>query len=264
MCAIPSVYAHPEGIGLSGCFLSGGRIMKTLLQTAADNILFLLVCFGIFAGIVLLAWLSEQYLLKMERRSLSSARSISFIAMFSAIAALLMYIEFPLPFAPPFYQIDLSEIPVLVCTFYLGPVSGVICEFLKILLKLVLKGTSTAFVGDFANFVVGCTLVLPASMIYHHKKTLNSAIAGLITGTLIMTTFGSLFNAIYLIPKFAQLYGMPLEAIIGMGTKVNSAIQDLPTLVLFAVVPFNILKGTIISPITLLLYKRVKRLLKLQ
>jgi len=238
--------------------------MKKLLQAAADNTVFLLICLGIFAGIVLLAWLTEKYLLKMKRRSLSSAKNISFIAMFSAVAAILMYIEFPLPFAPPFYQIDLSELPVLICTFYLGPVSGVVCEFVKILLKLVLKGTTTAFVGDFANFFVGCTFVLPASIVYHHKKTLKSAVIGLVVGTLVMTVFGSLFNAVYLLPKFAQLYGMPLEAIIGMGTEVNGAINSVSTLVLFAVVPFNIIKGIVVSVLTLLLYKRVKRLFKIQ
>ena len=76
-----------------------------------------------------------------------------------------------------------------------------------------------------------------------------------------MTVFGSLFNAVYLLPKFAQLFGMPLDAIIGMGTAVNSAINSVSTLVLFAVVPFNLLKGLIVSIITYLLYKRVEKIL---
>ena len=138
-----------------------------------------------------------------------------------------------------------------------------ICEFLKILLKLVLKGTSTAFVGDFANFIVGCTLVLPASILYHVKKTKRNAIWGLVLGSIIMTAFGSLFNAVYLLPKFAQLYGMPLEAIVGMGTAVNSSITSVSTLVLFAVVPFNLLKGLLVSVLTILLYKRVEKLLRI-
>lgn len=236
--------------------------MKELLSTAKENGLFLLSCLGIFLGLTVLAWLAESLLIR-NRKRLSSARKVSFIAMFGAIAAVLMYIEISLPFAPPFYQIDFSEIPVLICTFYLGPVSGVICEFVKVFLKLLLKGTSTAFVGDFANFVVGCALILPASVIYHIKKTKATAITGMVTGTLVMTVFGSLFNAVYLLPKFAQLYGMPLEAIVGMGTQVNAAITDVSTLVLFAVVPFNLLKGVLVSVITLLLYKRVERILKM-
>lgn len=264
MCATVSVYAHPEGIAFRVFYIMEVILMKELLQSAKENGLFLLVCLGIFLALVLLAWITETYLLKIKRRALSSARSISFIAMFSAIAAALMYIEFPLFFAPPFYQIDFSEIPVLICTFYLGPVAGVVCEFMKILLKLFLKGTSTAFVGDFANFVVGCSLVLPAGIVYHIKKNKKTAILGMAAGTVVMTAFGSAFNAIYLLPKFAQLYGMPLEAIIAMGTEANASITSVSTLVLFAVVPFNLLKGIVVSVITLLLYKRIERLFRMQ
>ena len=232
--------------------------MKEFLQTAQENITFLLTCLAIFAVLILAAWLAERVLKTPSR--LNTARTVSYIAMFSAIAAVLMLIEIPLFFAPSFYEIDLSEIPILICTFYLGPVAGVVCEFLKILLKLIIKGTSTAFVGDFANFFVGCSLVLPASIIYHAKKTRRMAIIGLITGTAIMTVFGSFFNAVYMLPKFSQLFGLPMDGIIGMGTAVNSAITSVSTLVLFAVVPFNLLKGALVSFLTLLLYKRVERL----
>jgi len=235
--------------------------MTEFLQTARENLTFLLICLAVFIGLVLIARLAEKFLVK-EPQKLSSARPIAYIAMFSAIAAALMFLEIPLFFAPSFYEIDLSEIPILICTFYLGPVAGVVCEFLKIVLKLLLKGTSTAFVGDFANFALGCCLVLPASVLYHCKKTKKAAIWGMVLGTAIMTVFGSMFNAFFLIPKYVQLYGLPLETIIGMGTKVNPAITSLSTLVLFAVVPFNIVKGALVSFITLLLYKRVERLLK--
>ena len=154
-----------------------------------------------------------------------------------------------------------GELPVLMSAFYLGPVAGVITEFLKVVLKLLLKGTGTAFVGDFANFVVGCAFVLPASIIYHSHKTRKTAIIGMIVGTLCMTVFGSAFNAYYLIPKFSQLFGMPLEAIVGMGTAINGAIKSVGTLVLYAVVPFNILKGVVDSILTYLLYKRLEPIL---
>lgn len=235
--------------------------MSEFLVSVEENLLFLLVCLGVFAGLVLVAWLAEKLLIRRPQR-LSSAKSVAFIAVFSAIAAVLMFLEIPLFFAPSFYEIDLSEIPILICTFYLGPVSGVICEFLKVFLKLLLKGTSTAYVGDFANFALGCSMVLPASIVYHCKKSKRTAIWGLILGSAVMTVFGSLFNAFYLIPKYVDLFGMPLEVIIGMGTDVNPAIDSLGTLVLFAVVPFNIVKGLIVSVLTRLLYKRVERLLK--
>jgi riboflavin transporter FmnP len=124
---------------------------------------------------------------------------------------------------------------------------------------LLLKGTSTAFVGDFANFAVGCSLVLPAVIVYHIRKSRKSAIAGLAIGTAVLTVFGSAFNAIYLLPKFSQLYGLPLESIIAMGGKINPAINNLSTFVLLAVAPLNLIKGAMISVLTLLLYKRVAR-----
>lgn len=231
--------------------------MKELLANAKDNIQFILISLLIVIGIVIVAALAQKYLCKSipKRRG---ARYVVFVAMFGAIAAVLMLFEIPLFFAPSFYELDLSEIPVLMCSFYLGPVAGVVCEFIKIVIKLLLKNTSTMFVGDFANFVVGCTLVLPASIIYHAKKSKKTALIGMGTGTAVMTIFGSMFNAIYLLPKFASIFGMPLEAIIAMGTEVNGAINSVSTLVLFAVVPFNLLKGVIVSAATFFLYKRLE------
>lgn len=236
--------------------------MTEFLQTAKENLSFLLICLLVFAGLVLVAWLAQHFLVP-DRRQISPARRVSYVAMFSAVAAVLHIIDFPLFFAPSFYKIDFSEISVLICAFYLGPVSGVVCELLKIILKLLIKGTSTAFVGDFANFFVGCSMVLPAAIIYHCKKSKKSALIGLAVGTAVMTVFGSAFNAFYLIPKFSQLFHMPLDAIVSMGTAINSSITSVSTLVLFAVVPFNIVKGVIVSIVTLLLYKRVERLLRM-
>ena len=233
--------------------------METLKQTwakAQDNLSFLLVCLLVFAGLFLLAVLFERLLMK-DRKNLSDTRYITYTALLSAMAGVLMLLEIPLFFAPSFYKLDLSELPVMICTFYLGPVAGVVSELIKVTLKLILKGTSTAFVGDFANFAVGCSFVLPASIVYHSRPSRKRAIWGLAAGTLVMTVFGSAFNAIYLLPKFSALFGMPLDVIVGMGTKVNGAITSIPTLVLFAVVPFNLLKGVMVSFLTMLLYKRV-------
>ncbi len=233
--------------------------MSQFLQSLADNAAFLLACLAVFAGLILIAWAAERFFLPSHRK-LSPARTVSFVAIFAALGGALMFFEIPLFFAPSFYEMDLSELPVLICTFYLGPVAGVVCEFLKVVIKLLLKGTSTAFVGDFANFAVGCAMVLPASILYHLHKSKKMALMGLAVGTLVMTVFGSAFNAYFLIPKFAELFHMPLDAIVAMGTEVNGAIHSVGTLVLFAVVPFNLLKGVVISALTLVLYKRVERL----
>ena len=225
-----------------------------------ENLQFFLVSAAVFALILGLAVLAERHLCK-DRKQFSNTHYISYTAIFSAISGVLMLVEIPLFFAPGFYKLDISEMPVLICTFYLGPVAGVTAELLKVMVKLLIKGTSTAFVGDFANFVVGCSFILPASIIYHARPGRKTALIGMGVGTLVLTVFGSLFNGFYLIPKFAVLFGMPMDAIVAMGTKVNAAITDVWTLVAFAVVPFNLVKGVAVSALTFLLYKRISPIL---
>lgn len=238
--------------------------MLQTLQTIKDNLSFALVTLAVFAGLVLVAWLAEKLLIK-DKRKLAPARNIAYMAMFAALAAVLMFLEFPLVFvAPEFYKLDLSEIPVLICTFSMGPTAGVICEFLKILLKLLLKGTTTALVGDFANFAVGCSFVLPASILYHTHCTFKRAVVSLAVGGVIMTVFGSLFNAVYLIPAFATLFHTDLETIIGMAQGVNSHVTSVYTMAALCVAPFNLIKAVLVSVITLPLYKRVKKLIKME
>ncbi len=230
--------------------------MQELISQLNDNVGFVLACLAIIAGIALLAKLAERFL--PETRKVSVARRVSIISICAAIAVVLHILDFPLPFlAPGFYKLDFSEVPVMLCGFFLGPSAAVICEGIKILLKLLLKSTSTAFVGDLANFVVGCSFALPATIWYHVHKSKHSALVGLCLGTLCMTIFGTAFNAVYLLPKFAQLYGMPLETIIAMGTKIHGGVKGVGTFVVLCVAPLNLVKGALISLLTMLLYKRV-------
>ena len=235
-----------------------------LLDALKDNLAFAGVSLLLVLIILVVAIFAETLMNKKKqiKRDVSNARYIAICGLMSALATILMFIEIPLFFAPEFYKLDFSEIPVMIGTYMLGPVAGVIIELVKILLKLVFKGTTTAFVGDLANFLVGCSMILPASIIYYHKKTKKTALIGMIVGTLIMSIFGSAFNAIYLLPKFSQLYGLPLDVIVQMGTAVNPKINSVTTLALFAVAPFNLLKGTLVTIITLLLYKRISPLIK--
>lgn len=219
---------------------------------------FILISLAVVGGLLVLAGLFEHFFCR-DRLRLSSPKYITTVAVSAALAGLLMLLEVPLTFlAPNFYKVDLSELPALICTFYLGPVAGVLTEFLKILIKLIFKATTTAFVGELANFAVGCALVLPASIIYHCRRTRGGAIAGLLSGTLVMAVFGSLFNAVYLLPAFAEMFHMPLEAIVDMGTQINSGISSISTFVLLAVAPLNLVKGLVVSVLTMLLYKRVQ------
>ena len=229
-----------------------------MLETLQQNLLFVVISTLIVVIIAFGAKYSERFLKTLHR--VTPARRVCIIAICGAIAAVLHMLDFPLLFlAPEFYKLDFSELPVMLCGFYLGPGAAVFCEVIKILLKLLLKGTSTAFVGDFANFVVGCTLVLPAVFIYHVNKSRTSALWGCIAGTVALTVVGSLFNAIYLLPKFSQLYGIPLDAIIAMGTAINGGISNITSFVVLAVAPLNLIKGAMISILTMLLYKKVAR-----
>lgn len=183
------------------------------------------------------------------------------IAILAALSAVIMLLEFPLPFAPGFYKLDLSEAVILMGGFAMGPVAAAVIELIKNLINILLNGTTTAFVGEFANFLTGCALVVPASLIYKYHKTLKGAIVSLAVGTVSLVIIGSTFNYFVLIPAFSSMYHMPLDEIVSMGSKLNPLVSDLKTLVVFAVAPFNIVKGVLCSLINLLLYKRVSKIL---
>jgi len=236
--------------------------MSGLLSEISKNAGFIVVVLVIAAVIIALARASEVTFLKESVYKVSSTKYIAICGMMGALAGILMLFEIPLVFlAPNFYKLDFSELPVMIGGMYLGPVSAVVIELVKILVHLVLKGTSTAFVGEFANFAVGCSLVLPAVIIYHTKKTRGRALIGLGVGTVVITVFGTLFNALYLLPAFSKLYGMPLDAIIGMGTAIHPSINNIMSFVVLCVAPLNLIKGLVISLLTILLYKRLSPLL---
>lgn len=198
-----------------------------------------------------------------NQKSKISTRTIAQIGMLGALAAILMVFEIPLPFAPSFYQIDFSEVPVLVGAFSMGPAAGAMIELVKLLIHFIVKGSSTAGVGDIANFLIGCALCLPASVIYRKMHTRKGAIVGMISGTVLMTIVGCFLNAYVLLPAYAKAFEMPIDALVGMGTAVNAKITDLFSLVVFAVAPFNLLKGLLVSLIVFLIYKKISPVLKM-
>ena len=189
-----------------------------------------------------------------------TTKNLVLMGMFGALAAVLMLFEFPLVFiAPSFYGLDLSEVPVLVGAFSMGPVAGVIIEFVKILIKLVIKPTTTGFVGEMANFVIGCSLVVPAAMIYHTKKSKKSAMYGMIVGTIVMALAGIMINAVVMLPFYSKV--MPLESIIALGAAINPAVSNIWTFAAICVGPFNLVKGVVVSVVTSLVYKRISNLI---
>lgn len=240
--------------------------MHDLFQKVSENIGYVLGFLVVVVALFLAALLLEKAARKKNaaKGPIFSTRKMAMIGMFSAIAMILHLFDFPLPFAPDFYKLDFSELPILVGTFAFGPAAGVMMEFIKILLKLFVKGTSTAFVGDLANFVIGCSFILPASVIYAFRKNKKTAIVACVTGTLIMTVFGTAFNAVYLLPAFSKLYGMPLESILDMGSDINPLVSEgnIVSFVAACVAPLNLIKGVSVSVITLLIYKPLSPIIK--
>lgn len=235
--------------------------MSDLFSKVVENGVFILEFLVVVAVLFAVSFIGQKLGRKKRNATerILSVKMIAVVGLFSALSAIIMLIEVPVPFAPPFYKIDASDIPALVGGFIMGPMAGVTIEFLKIVLHLIMKGTTTAFVGELANFVVGCSFILPATIMYQFKKKKTTAIVGCIVGTIIMSAFGTIFNGVYLLPKFAALYGMPLESIISMGTEINTRITDVISFVIWAVLPLNIIKGIGISVITMLIYKPISK-----
>lgn len=197
-----------------------------------------------------------------NNESLLSIKPMVQMGMLSAVAAILMMFELPLPFAPDFYKIDFSEVSVLIGSFVLGPVAGVVIEALKVLLHAVFKGSMTMGIGDLANFLIGISFVLPASLIYRYRKTRKTAVIGMIGGTLFMTIVGCVLNAYVLLPLYAKMFQLPMDTLIAMGSAVNPSIHGMGGFIMMAVAPFNLLKGVLVSLVTFLIYKKISRILK--
>lgn len=191
------------------------------------------------------------------RKNVLSVNMMTKVALLATAAGVLMLLEFPLWFAPPFYKLDLSELPVLIGALSLGPAAGAIIELIKILINFVLNGTITGGVGEAANFIIGCSFVLPVAFIYQRQHHRQGLIVGFVCGIVSMCIIGALVNGLILLPVYATVFSMPIEGLIAMGTMVNNHIVDLFTFVLWAVVPFNLVKGCILSLLTFFLYKRL-------
>ena len=199
-----------------------------------------------------------------EQKQRIGIRTMVQVGMLSAIATVLMVFEIPLPFAPSFYEIDFSEVPVLIGCFTMGPLAGAAIEMVKILLNFLINGTVTAGVGEIANFLIGCALCVPAGLIYKRQGTRKGALIGRAVGTGMMVIVGCVINAYVLLPVYAKAFQMPLDALIGMGTAVNPNITGLSTFVIFAVAPFNLLKGIVVSMIVFIIYKKISPVFKMR
>lgn len=204
--------------------------------------------------------MSEMAKEKSKKKFLTT-RNIVSCAMLSACAVILMQLEFALPFiAPPFYEFDLSELPALIGAFTMGPLAGVVIELIKVLVKLIT--TNTMGIGELSSFVLGCIFVVPASLIYRRKKTKGMAVVALIVGGVAMSILATFLNAFVMIPLYATLFNMPVEAIIDMGGAIFPFVDSMFDFCLVCVLPFNLIKAFVVSVITIFIYKPLSVLIK--
>lgn len=184
-------------------------------------------------------------------------RRLTLAAMMGAVAFVLMYFSFSVPFLSPFADFDFSYLPELIGGYMLGPVGAVQIIAVKILLKLVFKGTSSMLTGELQKFLLSCAYVLPSVLFYRRHRTRRGAAIGLIIGTIVGVCTAIFTNLFLIFPFYIKLYGMDWTAIINMCAAVNPWIHDLPTMVAFSIVPFNVISMTVISLIAMLVYKKI-------
>ena len=194
-----------------------------------------------------------------KSRRKAMIRRITVTAILTAMAFILMYLEVPLPFMPPFLKFDFSEVPVLVGAFALGPVWGIVIELFKNLIHLPF--TATAGIGELSNFVTGSIFVGFSGLVYLKLHTRKGAAASMAIGTLTLAVIAVPINAFITLPLYGSVMNFSTEAIVGMSAAVNPLIKDKMTLLFFAFVPFNLFKGIVVSAITFFVYKPVSKLI---
>lgn len=194
----------------------------------------------------------------MSTPKISKSRYIVSIALFSALAFVLMVLEFHVPVVPSFLKFDFSELPELIGTFTLGPVAGVIIALVKNLLHMPLSGTS--YVGELANFLVAISMIIPAGLIYKYKKTRKGALIACLVGSIVMAIVSLPINLYITYPFYYNF--MPEEAIVSMYQAIVPASDTILKSLCIFNIPFTFAKGIIASIITFLVYKPISRLIK--
>ena len=194
--------------------------------------------------------------------AISTTRNLTVAAMLSAVAFILMFIEFPIPaLIPAFVKLDISDLPELLAAFSLGPIYGVIVTLLKNVLFSVLHGTSSAYVGELFNFIMGSVFSFTAGFIYQRKKSRKSALTGALVGALLMAVLSVPLNYFVVYPAYVVCYHLPLETIIGMYQAILPSADSLIKCLVIFNLPFTLVKGLLDAVLCLLIYKPLSPIL---
>ena len=195
-------------------------------------------------------------------RAVSRTHKLTVTAMLSTVAFLLMFIEFPIPaLIPAFVKLDISDLPELLAAFSLGPIYGVIVTLLKNVLFSVLHGTSSAYVGELFNFIMGSVFSFTAGFIYQKKKSRKSALIGALVGALLMAVLSVPLNYFVVYPAYVVCYHLPLEAIIGMYQAILPSADSLIKCLVIFNLPFTLVKGLLDAVLCMVIYKPLSPIL---
>lgn len=198
---------------------------------------------------------------KVNTSTMIRTKDMTKVAMLSVIGFVLMYFQLPLTFvAPPFMKLDISDLPVLMGAFTMGPVYGIIIAGLKNLMHIIFKGTMTAGVGELSNFIISSTFALVSSYIYRKHRTYKGAVLSMTVGVVAMTILAMASNYFVVFPLYGKV--MPMDAIIAMGSAITPKITGLFTMMIYSVLPFNLIKGFTTSAVMMLVYKKISPLFK--
>ena len=198
---------------------------------------------------------------KVNTSTMIRTKDMTKVAMLSVIGFVLMYFQLPLTFvAPPFMKLDISDLPVLMGAFTMGPVYGIIIAALKNLMHIIFKGTMTAGVGELSNFIISSTFAVISSYIYRKHRSYKGAVLSMTVGVVAMTILAMTSNYFVVFPLYGKV--MPMEAIIAMGSAITPKITGLFTMMIYSVLPFNLIKGFTTSAVMMLVYKKISPLFK--
>ncbi len=174
------------------------------------------------------------------------------VPLLSAIAFILMYMEFQLPLFPSFLKLDLSTLPSLIGGLMFGPAAGIMIELIKNLLHLLLKNTDGLLVGEIANFIAGASFIYTAILVQRVRKGKAGLIMGLLLGTVVMTAIMSVANVYVVFPAYAVLYQMSIENMLA-----SFQLDSLWSLVVYVIAPFNLVKGVVVSLVAYPIYVKL-------
>ena len=200
--------------------------------------------------------------LKKKKRTGIRARDLAAAGMLSAVAFVLMFLDFPIPMLiPPFVKMDFSDLPALLGAFSLGPVYGVVISLVKNLLHILAPGTTTACAGELGNFLMGAVFAYTAGWMYRRNKSRKGALIAALTGAVVMGIASVPINYFITYPAYIKFYGLPEPAIMEMYRMILPGVKDLISCLWIFNAPFTLMKGLFDVVLCFLIYKPLSPIL---